>query len=148
MRLTSQKRLAADVIGCSMQNVWIDPSRLQEVKESITKADIRALVIARAIQKKPVQQHSRGHARLIHAQKIKGRQRSQGSRKGTTNARSSQKTEWINRVRTQRELLAYLKENKKITQEVYKNLYQKSKGGFFRSRRHIKIYIEEQGLGI
>ncbi len=146
MRLTSQKRLAADVIGCSPQNVWIDPSRLEEVKESITKADIRALVIARAIQLKPVQQHSHGMARIIHAQKVKGRQRGQGSRKGKQNARESKKRNWINKVRTQRELLKYLKQNKHITQEVYKNLYQKSRGGFFRSRRHIKIYIEEQGL--
>ena len=146
MRLTSQKRLAAGVLGCSPQVVWIDPARLQEVKESITKADIRALIIAKAIQKKPVARHSHGRARFIHAQKVKGRQRGQGSRKGTQNARLSQKRAWIHKVRAQRELLMHLRVNRKISQDVFKNLYAKSSGGFFRSRRHIRIYIEEQGL--
>jgi ribosomal protein L19E len=37
-----------------------------------------------------------------------------------------------------------LKEKKIIDDKLYRELYLKSKGGFFRSKRHIKIYLEER----
>jgi ribosomal protein L19E len=49
-------------------------------------------------------------------------------------------------VRAQRELLKRMKEKGLITPAVYKGLYNKSKGGFFRSRKHLKLYIEERHL--
>ena len=39
-----------------------------------------------------------------------------------------------------------LKTGSKISDEVYKDLYRKSKGGFFRSKRHIKLYLTEHKL--
>ena len=40
MNLNLQKRLAANVIGCSEKRVVFDPSRLEDIKEAITKTDI------------------------------------------------------------------------------------------------------------
>ena len=52
----------------------------------------------------------------------------------------------MQKVRVQRELLRKLKEKGMIAREDFKELYTKVKGGFFRNKRHIKIYIEEKGL--
>ena len=39
-----------------------------------------------------------------------------------------------------------LRENNAITKSDYRELYLKSKGGFFRSKRHLKMFIEEKGM--
>ena len=49
-------------------------------------------------------------------------------------------------MRTQRGFLKELKEKKIVTGLIYRQLYRKSKGGFFRSKRHIKLYVEEHDL--
>jgi ribosomal protein L19E len=33
-----------------------------------------------------------------------------------------------------------------ITKQVYRNVYMKAKGGFFRSIRHLKMYMNEHAL--
>ncbi|MCM2325579.1 MAG: 50S ribosomal protein L19e, partial [Candidatus Woesearchaeota archaeon] len=89
---------------------------------------------------------SRSRAKKAHAQKLKGRRKGAGSRKGKQGAREESKRAWINKVRLQRTFFKELKEQKKVTPEVYKDLYRKSKGGFFRSIRHVKLYITEHKL--
>ncbi len=146
MTLTVQKRLAASVMGCSKNRVWLDENRLDEIKEAITKADIRSLVSKGLIQEKPMKITSRGRARQKQIQKRKGRQKGHGSRKGRSTARLGRKEKWINTIRLQRMFLKMLRDKKAITPKIYKMLYMKSKGGFFRSKRHIKLYIEENKL--
>ncbi|MBN2111519.1 50S ribosomal protein L19e [Candidatus Woesearchaeota archaeon] len=146
MKLNVQKRLAADILNCSPKRVRFDEERLAEIKEAITKIDIKGLIKDKAIEKKPVKSISKGRVRARHTQKKSGRRRGQGSRKGRENARASFKKTWINQVRAQRDLLKRMKEKEKITSQVYRNLYEKSKGGFFRSKKHLKLYIEERHL--
>jgi len=146
MNLKTQKRLAAAVFGCSPKKVWFDNSRLEDIKGAITKADIRSLIKQKAIMQKPAKGVSRGRARKIHIQKIKGRRKGHGSRQGKKTARLPRKLGWINKIRAQRKLLSLLKEKKIIDNKTFRMLYLKAKGGFFRSRRHIKIYLEEHGL--
>lgn len=146
MKLDAQKKLAADVLKCSPKRVWFDPERLADIKESITKVDIKGLVKDKAIAKKPVKAVSRGRARVRQQQRRAGRRKGHGSRKGSANARASEKSVWINKIRAQRELLKKIKEKGLITGPVYRRLYEKSKGGFFRSKKHLKLYIEERHL--
>ena len=146
MDLTVQKRLASQIMKCSPKRVVFDTARTEEIKESVTKSDIRLLIKDRAIvveQKKGV---SRFRTRKNRGQKKKGRQKGQGSRKGTANARSNKKTEWINKVRLQRTFLKTLREKEMITSDTFRMLYCKSKGGFFRSKRHLQMYAEERKL--
>jgi len=148
MEYKVQKRLAGIIGKCSPSKVKLDQDRLEEIKESITKADIRGLIKDGAItirQKKGV---SRVRANKIRIQKIKGKRRGQGTRKGTKNARLPRKRQWINRIRLQRSLLKHLRENEMITKKVYGELYLKAKGGFFRNKNHLKLYIEEHNLMI
>ena len=43
------------------------------------------------------------------------------------------------KIRNQRKFLKELKDKKIISKEINTNLRSKAKGGFFRSKRHIKI---------
>jgi ribosomal protein L19E len=52
----------------------------------------------------------------------------------------------MTRIRSQRNFIRELKDGKVITNETYREIYRKSKGGFFRSTRHIKIYLEDNKL--
>ena len=49
MKLDNQKRLAAQILKCSKKRVKFDPDRSSDIKESITKADIRNLIKEEAI---------------------------------------------------------------------------------------------------
>ena len=120
MRLTSQKRLAGIIFKRSPKKIKVDSSRLAEIKECITKADIRALIIDKAIFAKPVQKSSKGRIRKKLAQKRKGRQSGGGSKKGTKNARSPRKRVWINKIRKQRVFLNELREKELFDRKGYR----------------------------
>ena len=49
-------------------------------------------------------------------------------------------------IRAQKKLLKALRDKNLISKQVYHLLYNRAKGGFFRTRRHIKLYIEERKL--
>jgi len=146
MNFPVQKRLASGILGISKKKVWIDPARLDEAKESITKIDVRKLIAQGIIRIKPHQGSSRGHARKLMIQRKKGLRHGAGSRKGSANARFSKELVWINNIRVQREFLKELKDKKIVSSKSYRELYMKSKGGFFRSKRHIKLFVEEHKL--
>ena len=146
MKLKNQMRIAANILKASHKRVWFDPERLDEIKESITKADLRALIKDKAIKLKPKRGVSRGRVKKIRKQKRKRRRLGIGSRKGRSSARLSNKRKWVNKIRTQRNFLVLLKDKKLVSPRTYRDLYRKAKGNFFRSKRHIQLYMEEHNL--
>jgi len=144
MKLTSQKRLAGQILKRSPKKIQLDQSRLADIKESISKADIRALIISKAIKGKIVARASRGRTRKIKKQKTKGRRSGTGVRKGTKNARLPHKKVWMIKIRKQRSFLKELREKEIILPVSFRDLYNKAKGGFFRSKDHLKLYINEK----
>lgn len=146
MKLKIQKRLSGDILNCSKKRIVFDSERLDEIKEAITKTDIRGLIKDKAIHSKPIRGISKFKARKIKRQKRKERQKGHGSRKGKKNARLPKKHIWMKKIRAQRNLLKRMKEKGIITNKTHRLLYSKSKGGFFRSIRHIKLYLEEHNL--
>jgi len=141
-----QKRLASQVLDVSQKRVKFDTQRLADIKEAITKTDIRQLVSEKAITKVQEKGVSRGRARKIKTQKSKGLRKGPGSRQGKSTARLPRKESWMNKIRSQRKFLTELKEKQLISLKTYRNIYMKCKGGFFRSTRHIKLYLEEHKL--
>jgi large subunit ribosomal protein L19e len=111
----------------------------------VTRADVRSAISARVIRRKPIQGTSRGRARRHAAEVAKGRHQGPGSRRGTPSARVPRKERWINRIRAQRNLLAELRESKKIPPSVYREFYRRAKGGMFRSRAHLVINLRLAG---
>ncbi len=147
MDLTLQKRLAADVLDVSKKRVKMEPARLNDISEAITKTDIRELISEGAIWKEQKKGVSRARANQNQRQKSKGLQKGDGSRKGTPTARKKSKDRWMDKVRAQRKFLKKLKENNHVDNQTYRKLYKMVKGGYFRSKRHIKLYMEERDLG-
>lgn len=146
MRIKSQKRLAAKVLNCSPKRVVFDSESLSDIKEAITKVDIRSLIKRKVIKRLNKKGISKVRSKKRKIQRRKGRQSGSGKRKGKKTARLSDKRRWINRIRIQRKVLKRLRNTNKITKQTYRNLYLKIKGGFFRSKRHIQLHLEEHKL--
>jgi large subunit ribosomal protein L19e len=146
VELKVQKRLAADVMKCSPKRISFDTERLSDIKEAITKADIRGLIRDKAIIARPARGVSRHRARERQEKRMNGQMRGFGNRKGKATARLPHKESWMSRIRTQRAFIQELREKKLIENKDFRMLYLRAKSGFFRSRRHIKLYLEEQHL--
>ncbi len=146
MMLGVQKRLAAGILGCSPKRVVFDPERLAEIKEAITKTDMRALIEQGAIKMLPARGISKSRTRFAQRQKMKDRRKGHGSRKGAAGARTNTKTAWVNRVRLQRRYLKALRTGKLVSTSQFSEIYRKIKGGFFRSKRHMELYLTERGI--
>jgi len=52
----------------------------------------------------------------------------------------------MNQIRKQRKFVKELRDKKLINTKVYRQIYNKIKGGFFRSKNHIKLYLTENRL--
>ena len=146
MKITLQKRLAASIFGCSEKRVWFDEERLSDIKEAITKQDIKELIQEGVIREKPIKSVSRGRTRQKKTKKSRGQGTGIGSRKGTKNARLPKKDVWMAKIRVKRRFIKELREKNHITSATYRKLYRKAKGGFFRTKRHLKLYAEEHDL--
>ncbi len=144
--MRNKKELAGKVMKTSPYKVKFVAGALGDIKKAITRSDIRGLIAVHKIVKDRTNLHSRAGARKIAAQKKKGRRSGFGSRKGSKNSLVNKKTKWITRIRAQRELLKDLRDKTIIPTQTYQMLCLKCKGGYFRNRRHIKLYLKEQNL--
>ncbi|USZ67601.1 50S ribosomal protein L19e [Halorussus salilacus] len=140
--LSAQKRLAADVLDVGESRVWFDPDAQGAIVEAITREDIRELVEDGTIQAKDKKGNSRGRARERDAKRAYGHQTGPGNRKGKSGGRQSEKEQWQQTIRAQRRKLKELRAEGEITQSQYRDLYDKAKGGEFRSVRYLLNYIE------
>lgn len=145
MDLSNQKRMAAEVLKCGENRVWIDPNRIEEVAEAITRADIRTAIDSGSIKALPKKGISKGRTRYVAGQKAKGRRKGPGSRKGTSNARSPTKRRWIQTIRPIRQELRTMRDEGKIDRSVYREFYMKAKGGMFKSRKNLVAHLRSEG---
>ncbi|MEK6907505.1 MAG: 50S ribosomal protein L19e [Nanoarchaeota archaeon] len=146
MNLRNKKRITASLFNVGKKRIWIDPTKSKEVKEAITKRDIKHLIKEGIIILKQKHGQSRGRIRKANMQFSKGRGKGIGSRRGASNARLSKKLQWMIKIRNQKNLLKSLRDKSLITRKNYRILFRKAKGGFFRSKRHIEIYLAEHKL--
>ncbi|TFG33271.1 50S ribosomal protein L19e [Candidatus Thorarchaeota archaeon] len=146
MKLSTQKRLAADVMKIGQSRVWIDPQFEDEVSLAITRDDVKRLIDEGAIQKKRAIGVSRGRARHILNQKRKGQRKGPGRKKGKASSNMSGKERWMMKIRPMRKELRILRDTGKITPKVYRELYLKAKGNAFRNTAHLRTYISERRL--
>lgn len=141
-KLTLQKKLASQVLKVGKTRVWIDPDKekQKEVQQAITRVDIKRLVQKGVIKEKP------SKVRMPKDPLKKKKRKGPGSRKGSAHSRLSKKRKWINTVRPLRALLKELREEDKIDNATYRKLYLLVKGGQFRNRSHMKLYIEQHRM--
>lgn len=146
MNLSKKKRMAASALKASPKRVIFNPERLEDISKAITKADVRSLKNEGAIAVLPKRGNSNVRSKKRKEQKRKGRRRGQGSRKGKKTARLPRKQSWMASIRSQRAYLQDFREKGYLENKVYRALYRKCCGGFFRSKRHIRIYMDEHNL--
>ena len=139
-----QRRLAAQILKCGRNRIRFDPDRTEEIKEAITKSDIRSMISNGAITKRRELSTSGFWVKRRKEQKTKSKQKGHGSRKGKKTARTNSKSSWMGKIRLQRNFLKSLRDSGTINTSDYHDLYLKSKGGYFRSLRHIKLYVTEK----
>lgn len=146
MDLKNQRRMAAEILGCGENRIWIDPTRMEDVGEAITRNDVRALINSKAIKAKQKVGISRGRARYTQNQKKKGKRRGQGSRKGAKRARMPKKEAWMNTIRPIRAQLKEYRKQGKISPNDYRKVYRRAKGGMFKSKARLDAHLKSEGL--
>ncbi len=143
--LKNQKRMAAVLLKCGENRVWMNPDKIDEVAACITRADIRTAIASGLIKAKPKNGTSRGRTRHVMEQKAAGKRKGPGSRKGTDNARVPRKRRWISTIRPIRDELKTLRDEGQITPSVYRMYYRRAKGGVYKSRRNLRMHMTSAG---
>ena len=146
MNLKPQKRMAADILKCGENRVYLDPYLIEDIAMAITREDIRNLIKEGAIQKKYKKGISKTRKNINHERKKKGLGRGIGKRKGPKGARTPKKKAWMKRIRPQRRELKKMRDRKQITTATYRKLYKNAKGGMFASVAQMNRYIKEKEL--
>jgi large subunit ribosomal protein L19e len=72
MNLSAQRRMAAEILKCGENRVYLDPYLIEDIKMAITREDIRNLVKEGIIQKKYKKGISNYRKKIQHARKKKG----------------------------------------------------------------------------
>jgi large subunit ribosomal protein L19e len=133
-----QKKMAAQVLKVGKNRVWLDPKQAKDLDAAITKADVRKMILKGWIKALPEKIH--------RPKEKKKRGRGRGSRKGARYSIINRKRRWISRVRPMREMLKEMREKKQIDNPTFKKVYSLVKGGMFRSRSHLRLYMEQNNL--
>ena len=132
MKLEKKRSLAARTLKIGKNRIVFNTSRLNEIKEAITKQDIKDLKESGAISIKEV----KGRRTIV---KRKTRRRFGSFKKKVKGG----KRKYVLLTRKLRAHLKYLKQSKKITQEEFLNLRKKIRSSTFRSLAHLKEYLKE-----
>ena len=142
--LSAQRRLAADVLDVGENRVWFDPNAQSEIAEAITREEVSQLVADGAIDAKEARGNSRGRARERNAKRAYGHRKGPGTRKGKAGARENPKERWRKNIRAQRRKLRELRDEGELSPSEYRDLYDKARGGEFRSVEYMMNYIENE----
>lgn len=131
-----QRRIAAQLLRCGHDRIWIEPSASAKIEAAITRSDIRRLIADGLIKKMYVKKEGNVSLRR-HARKT-------GKRKGKRYSRSGKKSDWLKIIRPQRRMLAEMKSQ--MEPKKYRILYKLVKGNTFRSRAHLNLYLEQNKI--
>lgn len=132
------------ILKTGQKNVWMDPEKREDIQGCMTKEDVRQQIAQGSIKKMTRIGQSKGRTRKLKAKRKRGRKRGFGKRRGTRKTRVQKKKTWINSVRAQRKHLKELQKNKKVTKKQYSEIYRLIKGGYFKGKRYIELYLKEQ----
>ena len=146
MQITNQKRLAARLLKCGVNRVWVNPDYVDQIASAVQTDDIREFIEEGWIRAKPVKGTSRARARIRLEQKRKGRRKGQGKRAGSSNARNPRKNRWMRTIRSQRRVLKDLRADETIEPSQYRKYYLKAKGGSYRSIAHMRSQMTIEGI--
>ncbi len=128
MNLRKKKALAARTFGVGLARIEFLEPRLEEIKEAITKQDIRDLHKDGAIIIKN-----------IKGRRIKGRKRKKRTVGNIKKKINKRKKEYVTITKKLRKHLAENKE--KLTEKERKDIRKKIRNRFFRNKAHLKEHL-------
>lgn len=131
MNIKKKKNLVARTLKIGKGRIVFDKNRLNEIKEIITKQDVRDLLKNGVIKIKTI----KGRRKKVNKRKKRGF----GRIKKKVNKR---KKVYVFRIRKLRKYINHLLKTKVITKEKYYKLRKMAKAGAFKSRRHLIEYIQ------
>ena len=138
-----QKRAAALLLKCGKRKIWIDPNEKNEISLTDSRSSIKKMIKDGYIIKKNNSLHSKNRIRLRREAIFKGRHSGTGKKNGTSNARVSEKVNWIFKQRVLRHLLKKYRKLSKIDSHLYRELYKKCKGNVFKNKRILIEYLRK-----
>ena len=130
MKLEKKKAFAAKVLGIGQDRIAFNTSRLAEIKEAITRQDIRDLVTAKAIIIKEI------HGRKTVV-KRESRRRAGSIRKRAVDT----KRQYMIITRKLRAYVAHLRIQGKLNKETYEKLRREIRARAFKSLAQMKERI-------
>ena len=144
--LSSQRRLAAQILKVGQNRVWIDPERMDDVEAAITREEVKKLIHERVIVSLPEKGVSRSRVKAIRIKKRVGRRKGSGSRTGSARAKVSKKEAWMSKIRSLRKKLRELKASRVITESTYRKVYAIAGSGKFESVAELERYLKARNL--
>jgi large subunit ribosomal protein L19e len=144
--LTSQRRLAAQILKIGQNRVWINPEFMDDVESAITREEVRKLIHERVIVSMPENGVSRSRAKVIRSKKAKGRRSGPGSITGAGYAKVTKKEAWMIRIRSLRRKLRELKASRTITEDTYSLYYRMAGSGRFQSIAELERNLKANDL--
>jgi large subunit ribosomal protein L19e len=134
MKLEKKKELASRALLVGKNRIAFNINRLGEIKEAITKQDIKDLVADGAIIIKEI----KGRRTIV---KSTGRRRAGSIKKKIKPGKRA----YIIRTRRMRSFLAQLRRKEKLSREAYLTLRKEIRASIFRDLSHLKERIKELG---
>ncbi len=131
MTIQTVRRLAADILGVGERRIRFRTEDLKDVEKAMMRKDVQDLIKKGSIKALP----KKGRKK-----KMRRGRRGSGSRKGSF---GGSKRRWMEKVRSQRKLLAALIKLEALPEEHKRRIYLKIKGGMFRSRKAMLLYLKE-----
>jgi large subunit ribosomal protein L19e len=144
--LSSQRRLAAQILKVGQNRVWIDPERMDDVEGAITRDEVKKLIHERVIVSLPEKGVSRSRAKAVREKKRMGRRKGAGSRTGSPQAKVTKKEAWMSKIRSLRKKLRELKASRIITESTYRKVYAIAGSGKFESVAELERYLKANDL--
>ncbi len=131
MNLNKKKELAKRTFSVGENRIVFVESRLNDIKEAITKQDMRDLRRDKAI----IIKEKKGRKKVIR----KRRRRSIGNIRKKMKTR---KKDYVILTRKLRKYVSEMKNQEKISKEEVDDIRKKIRNKIFRSKSHLKEYIE------
>jgi large subunit ribosomal protein L19e len=131
MKLDKKRILASRIFGVGKERIIFVEPRLDEIKEAITKEDIRNLKADGAIIIRPIRAKRSTPKRKV--------------RRGPGNIKKNaknKKREYIILTRKLRKYIQELKNKNLLTGEQTSDIRKKIRNRYFRSKSHLREYIE------
>ncbi len=141
VNIHKKRELVSRILGVGVNRVRFEPDKLDDVADSITRENIRALVNNGSIWTSKVRGTSRGRTRTkLQTKKKHGT--GPGSKKGKKTARVGKKEIYVIKIRSMRRHLKILKVRKDLTNDQFWTLYKKVNGAQVRSLSHLRELVK------